>query len=377
MKPNIIILYKDKSYKITQEHKLSKYMKDINLIKYLLVQSLSNSLVYYPVIPDKRLLAGHFELELQFDISSIDFDENSVQYIDTFTSKYKTDSLVQFIEYLSIFYKINGISELLESAFLGDGYSIIRAIYPSYYHIHFGYGNYNDYEDIDSGELKRFKSSDSYDESAFTWLINDRMSNLSDILLTPDSDKNSSHKLPILMEMSDDKWTKINKVNYLPELNIDNDAMILLKVNDFNSYYLTTYEFYRKMTYTQSISFDIFVSGINESITSSIYNHFAHNIQHINQMERDALCRYMKEEYAYYFGYTFTVGDAYYLTSWILYIKYIMTYLISLYKREDSDLLFTIRCLGKMINTTFTFDDIIKGKFTEYLYKYIMGGKVL
>ena len=374
MKPNIIILYKDKSYKITQEHKLSKYMKDISLIKYLLVQSLSNSLVYYPVIPDKRLLAGHFELELQFDISSIDFDENSVQYIDTFTSKYKTDSLVQFIDYLSIFYKINGISELLESAFLGDGYSIIRAIYPSYYHIHFGYGNYNDYEDIDSGELKRFKSPDSYDESAFTWLINDRMSNLSDILLTPDSDKNSSHKLPILMEMSDDNWTKINKVNYLPELNIDNDAMILLKVNDFNSYYLTTYEFYRKMTYTQSISFDIFVSGIDESITGSIYNHFAHNIQHANQMERDALCRYMKEEYAYYFGYTFTVGDAYYLTSWI---KYIMTYLISLYKREDSDLLFTIRCLGKMINTTFTFDDIIKGKFTEYLYKYIIGGKGL
>lgn len=377
MKPNIIILYKDKSYKITQEHKLSKYMKDINLIKYLLVQSLSNSLVYYPVIPDKRLLAGHFELELQFDISSIDFDENSVQYIDTFTSKYKTDSLVQFIEYLSIFYKINGISELLESAFLGDGYSIIRAIYPSYYHIHFGYGNYNDYEDIDSGELKRFKSPDSYDESAFTWLINDRMSNLSDILLTPDSDKNSSHKLPILMEMSDDKWTKINKVNYLPELNIDNDAMILLKVNDFNSYYLTTYEFYRKMTHMPSISFDIFVSGIDESITSSIYNHFAHNIQHINQMERDALCRYMKDEYAYYFGYTFTVGDAYYLISWLLYIKYIMTYLISLYKQEDSDLLFTIRCLGKMINTTFTFDDIIKGKFTEYLYKYIIGGKGL
>ena len=115
MKPNIIILYKDKSYKITQENKLSKYMKDVNLIKYLLVQSLSDSLVYYPIIPDKRLLAGHFELKMQFDISSIDFDENTVQYIDTFTSNYKTDSLVQFVDYLSIFYKINGISELIES----------------------------------------------------------------------------------------------------------------------------------------------------------------------------------------------------------------------------------------------------------------------
>ena len=221
MKPNIIILYKDQSYKITQEHKLSKYMKDINLIKYLLVQSLSNSLVYYPIIPDKRLLAGHFELELQFDISSIDFDENSVQFIDSFKSNYETDSLVQFIEYLSIFYKINGISELLESAYLGDGYNILRAIYPSYYHIHFGYGKYNEYEDIDSGELERIKSPDSYEESVFNWLVNDRMSNLSDILLIPDSSKNSSHKLPIIMEMSDDTWTKINKVNYLPELNID------------------------------------------------------------------------------------------------------------------------------------------------------------
>ena len=375
MKPNIIILYKDKSYKITQENKLSKYMKDVNLIKYLLVQSLSDSLVYYPIIPDKRLLAGHFELKMQFDISSIDFDENTVQYIDTFTSNYKTDSLVQFVDYLSIFYKINGISELIESAFLADGYSIIRAIYPTYYHIHFGYGNYEDYDDIDSGELKRTQSLDLYEESVFNWLMNDRMSNLSDILLTPDSDKNSSHKLPILMEMSDDIWTKINKVNHLPELNINNEAMILLKINDFNSYYLTTYEFYKKMTHTPSLSFDIFITEIDKSIPGAIYNQFAHNIQSTNQMERDALCRYIKEEYAFYFGYTFTVGDAYYLISWIIYNKYIMTYLISLYKREEPDLLFVIRCLGKMINTTFTFDDVLKGKFTEYLYNYIIGGK--
>lgn len=376
MKPNIIILYKDQSYKITQEHKLSKYMKDINLIKYLLVQSLSNSLVYYPIIPDKRLLAGHFELELQFDISSIDFDENSVQFIDSFKSNYETDSLVQFIEYLSIFYKINGISELLESAYLGDGYNILRAIYPSYYHIHFGYGKYNEYEDIDSGELERIKSPDSYEESVFNWLVNDRMSNLSDILLIPDSSKNSSHKLPIIMEMSDDTWTKINKVNYLPELNIDNDAMILLKVNDFNSYYLTTYEFYRKMTHTPSISFDVVVMNSNY-ILDSLYMEFGKNINNTNQIERDALCRWLKEECNYDFEYTFTVGDAYYLISWILFIKDIMTYLISLYKLENPEAVFMIRILGKLINTTFTFSDIIKGKFTEYLYKYIIGGKEL
>lgn len=376
MKPNIIILYKDKSYKITQEHKLSKYMKDINLIKYLLVQSLSNSLVYYPVIPDKRLLAGHFELELQFDISSIDFDENSVQFIDSFKSNYETDSLVQFIEYLSIFYKINGISELLESAYLGDGYNILRAIYPSYYHIHFGYGKYEGYEDINSGELERIKSPDSYEESVFNWLVNDRMSNLSDILLIPDSSKNSSHKLPIIMEMSDDTWTKINKVNYLPELNIDNDAMILLKVNDFNSYYLTTYEFYRKMTHTPSISFDVVVMNSNY-ILDSLYMEFGKNINNTNQIERDALCRWLKEECNYDFEYTFTVGDAYYLISWILFIKDIMTYLISLYKLENPEAVFMIRILGKLINTTFTFSDIIKGKFTEYLYKYIIGGKEL
>ncbi len=376
MKPNIIILYKDQSYKITQEHKLSKYMKDINLIKYLLVQSLSNSLVYYPIIPDKRLLAGHFELELQFDISSIDFDENSVQFIDSFKSNYETDSLVQFIEYLSIFYKINGISELLESAYLGDGYNILRAIYPSYYHIHFGYGKYEGYEDINSGELERIKSPDSYEESVFNWLVNDRMSNLSDILLIPDSSKNSSHKLPIIMEMSDDIWTKINKVNYLPELNINSDAIILLKVNDFNSYYLTTYEFYRKMTHTPSISFDVVVMNSNY-ILDSLYMEFGKNINNTNQIERDALCRWLKEECNYDFEYTFTVGDAYYLISWILFIKDIMTYLISLYKLENPEAVFMIRILGKLINTTFTFSDIIKGKFTEYLYKYIIGGKEL
>ena len=130
------------------------------------------------------------------------------------------------------------------------------------------------------------------------------------------------------------------------------------------------------MTHTPSISFDVVVMNSNY-ILDSLYMEFGKNINNTNQIERDALCRWLKEECNYDFEYTFTVGDAYYLISWILFIKDIMTYLISLYKLENPEAVFMIRILGKLINTTFTFSDIIKGKFTEYLYKYIIGGKEL
>ena len=50
----IIILYKDKSYKLVKEKDLYKNFKEKD-IKTLLFPCKSNSIIYYPIKPDKRL----------------------------------------------------------------------------------------------------------------------------------------------------------------------------------------------------------------------------------------------------------------------------------------------------------------------------------
>lgn len=370
-KPSIIILYKDKSYKMINESKLYKHRDEFDNIKYLLFQSLTNPLVYYPILPDKRLLSGYFKMYLKFTICEADFDEDMIKYIDSFDFNYETNSVSDFIEHLSIYYKLYGSSEILESAFLGDGYSIIREIYPSYYHIQFGYDKEND---IDSGELEDVKSGvKRLYCPAFNWITEDRMGNLSCILLTIDSDKNSSLKLPRLMEMSDECWTKITKYNEINKYSIDNDSILLVKINEFNSYYLMEYSVYQKMCKISTLNFDVSIINVEEDLKDELYYHYATHIYLIGQIERNALYKYIKEEhdYSYYFSYNFSIGDIYLILSWLVYGKDIISYLLALYKTESDDNLLLLRSCNRLFETVLTDREILSGKLNTYMYKYL------
>lgn len=365
MKPQIIILYKDKSYKIVKESNFHKYFNK-DKISLLLFQSLSNSLIYYPILPNEKLLSNYFSIDLTFDISNFDFDANYINPKDSFTHHYETTSLCQFIEYLSIFYKINGSAELVESAFLGDGYSEMTTIYPVHYHIDF-----DNYESIDSGQLQRSVTEGFLNQNAFSWIMEDRMSELSDILVTIDSNKKSVYKLPILMVMTDDTWAKIKKVNHLPELNLGSDELVLIKTEEFNCYYLTQYELYHIMSHTPTFNMDIIIAGLDQ--IDGFYREFALSINKRNQIDRDALCHYIKDaECSYHFVYNFSIGDVYLFITWISFMKNIIQYLLCLFKTEDNEILLLARHIGNMTNMTFTYKEIMNNQLSNYLYKYIM-----
>lgn len=372
-KPSIIILYRDKSYKMINERKLYKHANEFNNIKYLLFQSLTNPLVYYPILPDKRLLFGYFKMYLKFTICEADFDEDTIKYLDSFDFNYETNSVSDFIEHLSIYYKLYGSSEILESAFLGDGYSTIREIYPSYYHIQFGYDNEND---IDSGELEDVKSGvKRLYCPAFNWITEDRMGNLSCILLTNDSDKNSFLKLPRLMEMSDECWTKITKYNEINKYSIDSDSILLVKINEFNSYYLMEYSAYQKMCMVYTLNFDVSIVNTEEELKDELYYHYATQIYSIGQIERNALYKYIKEDrnHSCYFSYNFSIGDIYLILSWLVYGKDIISYLIALYKTDSDNNLLLLRSHNRLFETVLTDKDILSGKLNTYMYKYLKG----
>lgn len=369
MSNRIIIFYKDKSYKLVKEKDLYKNF-DEKKIKLLLFPSKSNSIIFYPIKPDKRLLASHFSVTLEFDIGEFDYDDNIVNYKDSMKSHYETDSVIDFIEYISIFYKNNGIAEILESAVLQDGFAYVTSIYPVYYHIDFGYNH--EYESIDSGKLERYTSQKYLKIPAFSWINENRMYNISDILYIPDSDKNSSHELPILLSLTDGYWSKIKYINNINELHLNKDDIVLLKSNEFNSYYLTTHDIFNMMCHIPSMSFDVIVSQPYLDYHDASYaEEVLETIDQRNQIDRDYLARFLKEEYLFLFGYTYTIGDSYSFIIWATFNKDIIQYLAALYKNNCNLNCIMVRYLGKLTNMTFTYKDIMNDKFTKCIYEYI------
>ena len=99
----IIILYRDKSYKWKKIKKLTKDDMNPKEVRYLLIPSLNNPLLFYTILPDKRLLSDAFKVYIQMDIANIDCDNQYFNFIDRFSSQYETESLLNlFLSFIKL-----------------------------------------------------------------------------------------------------------------------------------------------------------------------------------------------------------------------------------------------------------------------------------
>ena len=373
----ILILYRTGNYKWKKVKKLTNEDMNKEKIRYLLIPSLKNPLLFYVILPDKRLLSDYFHIKIVMDIANIDFDNDYFNFIDRFHSEYETDSLIDFIEFLSVFYKINGISETMEDSWLYEGMSDVRTMYPIYYKIEF-YTHNMLTNTIDSGELPNYTDDSELRSTAFTWITNERMDAISDIMLNWDSGKNSIVKLPILLTFNDGNWNKIKYINNIDSIKMSPDDLIMIRLDGYGSYYLTNYQMFNIMSHKESFCMDLLAANVNSyQIESSLYKNIGDRFDISPQVERDAFCRYLKEDMNYLYGYTYNLGDIYSLIIWLTFAKDIVTYLHALFHTmEDGKFIICIRHIGKLYNNTFSQKDIMNGKFQEYLSKYIfMGGK--
>ena len=373
----ILILYRTGNYKWKKVKKLTNEDMNKEKIRYLLIPSLKNPLLFYVILPDKRLLSDYFHIKIVMDIANIDFDNDYFNFIDRFHSEYETDSLIDFIEFLSIFYKINGVSETMEDSWLCEGMSDVRTMYPIYYKIEF-YTHNMLTNTIDSGELPNYTDDSELRSTAFTWITNERMDAISDIMLNWDSGKNSIVKLPILLTFNDGNWNKIKYINNIDSIKMSPDDLIMIRLDGYGSYYLTNYQMFNIMSHKESFCMDLLAANVNSyQIESSLYKNIGDRFDISPQVERDAFCRYLKEDMNYLYGYTYNLGDIYSLIIWLTFAKDIVTYLHALFHTmEDGKFIICIRHIGKLYNNTFSQKDIMNGKFQEYLSKYIfMGGK--
>lgn len=366
MKPRIIVLLKNHLYKVIKEKEICKYVNDDT--KCILFPKISNNrnTVYYPVLPHKSLLSNEFHINITFDIGNFKFDEDYFSFNDRFTTEYHTKSVIDFINYISVFYNISGSSEIIENAYIANDYELVKAMYPIHYHIDFDEFNTS----IDSGELKSMTRDMYLPINAFEWITEGRMYELSDILFTTDSDKNSAFDLPSFIGLNGYEWKNTKYSNSINKLNLNPDDLILIKMNEYNSYYLTNYQSCVNMMHIETMNIELIGCQIHD-IPSNLYRKFSEDINSVGQIERDSVCRYLNSEYCGYFQYTYNLGDIFCLISWAENNIDILSYFMALYKADMSNNLILVRHLGKLENRVFTINEIMHGDLTKYIYEYI------
>ena len=94
----ILLLYKDGNYRWKKIKKLTKEDMNKKEVRYLLIPSINNPLLFYTILPDKRLLSEKFHIQLTIDIANIDFENDYFTFLDRFESEYEANSLLDFLE---------------------------------------------------------------------------------------------------------------------------------------------------------------------------------------------------------------------------------------------------------------------------------------
>lgn len=365
--PRIIVLYKNGMYKVLKESKVKSEILN-EKIKCLLVPKISNPTVYYPILPSKILTSSKFNTEITFDIGEFDFENNHFEFIDRFTSKNESDSLIGFINYLSVFYLNEGIATVLEDGFLSDTYWYgyrYRAIYPINYKIKVD----KHLDSIYSDELRHKDISCELNIHSTEWIFSDRMRELSDILYTSDSKKNSLLKLPRFISLTEEYWTSFNHINNKKSMK-DNNDLILVKIGDIPAYRLLTYKDCIKLMHIPSYNFNFFLVD-PDNISGNIYRAFTEDIDNMEDVVRDGLSSYLYAENCSEYQYMFSLADIYCLLIWAEFSKDIVNYVMALYSKSIYKPLLLARHVGKMVNTTFTYKDFTEDVFTAHLIKYI------
>ena len=245
---NIVILYKNKKYKIIPHKKLKSKDLTSSSIETIFIPLYDNPNAYIPIKSSTLYDFTKATVSIIYQPFIYDNeDQNGVSYtIREFYAECKT--IGDFINAIYNCYKFRGVSIFLdENSVFSSMRPLNFAMVLRRIQIKF-FDDKNDIiHEIDSNVMEDL-SDYKVLENIPAYLCEDRMNCLRDMLYVPDDIDNSGEadirKLPICIKLSDDyTWKKISK----PGKQLNFDDCILYNIPDFEIYYLMTYEVYHKL----------------------------------------------------------------------------------------------------------------------------------
>lgn len=341
MKNQIIIIYKDRTIKVINSNKIYKYLNKLDTIVYLLFQSISNPSVYYPIKPSNILLGTDFKFSLTLCNAEFDYDERQISSMDTAEYEHHTQSIVQFIDQLSVFYRNVGCSEIMEYIFIENNYNV-RQFFPIQYKLEY----------IIDGEKETIIGSSQYQLnnldgiSIFEESLLECLEPLSEILYITPHDMN---KLPLIITINNDTWKDISKVHDISNQTILLDNIIMIKLNTFSAYHITTFKEFYNISKCGFARLNLVMCNNDK--------HKHQSLTSLNQTDRCATIQYLLDEMEDYINYEIKIADPYAYFTWKSLSEYIITYIYSLFKP---------------LTSIVSYSDIHAIIYTDSIQKYIL-----
>lgn len=233
----LIIWYKDGSTRMVNEHDLKPKHMDKRQVQLVLCPDLYRPNIFIPIKPNPLWLAHEFIGQIAIQCSLLDYEEQLADPLAELPSVIQTNSLVEFVYYITSLYRANGFSDLLSSA-ISDSFTINYSFYPIKYSFTFKDIKGEIIRTIDNKKLSALKSSTYLDNGLVEFVCKDRLKALKELLYEVecgDSYRETISKLPKAILLSDDMAYSVKKPSRL-----DMTAIVLYRLYGYESYLVMT-----------------------------------------------------------------------------------------------------------------------------------------
>lgn len=249
-KLKVIILYKDKSYKLISAKKLRPSHLSDNNIKFILIPLYDNPNAYIPIKPSTLYDFIRAKVSIIYQAFVFEMEVDSGTSFDSQEFSVDCDNIIDFINAIYNVYKFRAISIYLSENNDNMTSSNTSSFIISIRQIDIKLYDRNDQliHEINSGVMEDLSeySSSYFWKSPPAYSNEDRFKCLGNILYIPCSDNdyfNDIDNLPICMHLKNKFWKTVKK----PSKELENDDCMLYKIPEFEIYYIMEFELYNQL----------------------------------------------------------------------------------------------------------------------------------
>lgn len=274
-KSNILILYKNKDFKIFSYNKLKKSQLLSNNIRTIFIPLYDNPNAYIPIKPSVLYEFKKATVLLRYQAFMYDYEEELGTSFDLQEAYFECANVIELINALYNLYKFRGVTLYMENSYqITSNLSSNFVMVPRRILIKFYDENNELIKELDSGNMVDLEE---YDIEVFrrtppAYICENRMNSIKDMLYVPEIiDKNCAEdvsNLPLCIKLSNDNtWKTIKR----PGNELLTTDYILYKIPDFEIYYLMEYGLYLEIITFKKFEIHYICTPIDTSVMDTDY----------------------------------------------------------------------------------------------------------
>lgn len=228
----LMIWYKDGSVDMVKQNELKRKHVDRRKVQLILCPDLYRANVMIPLIPNPVWLASEFSGKIIMQASMIDYDEIMISPLKNIPSEIHTTSLIEFVYYITSFYRVNGFNDQFDDS------PMRYAFYPIWYEFQFKDASGDVIDSVDSGKLESVSSDTYWDDGIIDFICKDRLRALRHMIYDVECSGSIRHTisiLPRIIMISDNTAHEIKKTSRIPM-----DSIVLYRLYGYESYMVST-----------------------------------------------------------------------------------------------------------------------------------------